>query len=404
MRILFTAAILTLPITLTAQGSVPPYVLNITNPLATLSPLGIAATTVEQINFVHLPGDPPNVYLAGMTCTGLAAANGGAGGWDVLSGKYDVLTDTFTPNNEAASLNTSGTEWGLTFYHTGLYATFDTLNNNPPMLATRTSLTAPWTVVGPITGLPTQSYYDPSLANYKGQPMLLHVLGNDIAMSPIDLSTGAIIGPSVVIVHPSRAGSMANSPTAIVDSNGELIGLSHHDLLPSLSDNDHYMSLDLDPNTPAVLMNDTTTWTNNGDFIGGRFFDAELTPSPYHVLTIDTYWNTGGRAPVGGTMEVRAFVPPSSSSNTWLTYLAIGGGFAPTPVSVPPLQGQLGLSSVLLSLAMPVHNNMNGEAMLSFKVPNDPSLSGKSVPVQSATLDVASGIVTIGNTAALTID
>lgn len=400
MRACFTFLTLTLSASLSAQGVLPPFKLGVLNPQPGLSAPNIPGTNIQQVHMIHVPGDLPNVYLCGATISALSATYGGVGGTDVVTGRYDVLTDIFTPDANAAALNTTGTEFGLMLHHTGLHAVFDRLPGLP-WLATRTALGQPWTIAGQIGPLPTQSYYDPALATYNGQPVLLHVLGQDIAMTPINLSNGALTLPSVVIVPRARATSTANSPTPVVDSVGELIGLSHHDVLGS--DNDHYMSLDLDVNTPSILLHDTATWINNGGFIGGRFFDAEST-APYHTFAINTYWITGGRGPIGGTMDVFAYVPPTTSNEIYLTYMFIAPTFLPAGVAVPPLAGLLGINPVgLINLAFPPHLNMNGEAQISLGIPNVNSLRGQRLPVQSATFAVLANALTLGNTAVLTI-
>jgi hypothetical protein len=352
---------------------------------------------------IHLPTDPPNVFLCGATVgAGLPPALGGVGGSDVVSGSYDVLADVFTPNGEAAALNTGGTEFGLMLHHTGLFAVIDRLPGQP-WLASRTAIGQPWQIVGQFSQLPAQSYYDPALADFQGQTWLLHVLGTSIAMTPIDLTNATLTGPSVFIVSAAVSGSTANSPTPVLDPNGQLIGLSHHDVLGS--DNDHFMSLDLDPATPSVLMNNTATWTNNGGFIGGRFFDAEFTPSPYHVLSIDTVWFTGGRAPVGGTMHVRMYTPPTTSGEVYLSLFAASNAFLPAGIPFPPLQGLLGINpGTGPASSLIVHNNQNGEALVSFTIPNVPALSGTRLPVQCATVAAVANVVYLGNTASLTVD
>jgi hypothetical protein len=392
--------LLALAPSLVAQGVVPPFQIGSTNPLPGIGATALPVTSVQQIHAIHLPSDPPQVFLCGITATGLAPANGGVGGQDLLTGRYDALTDTFTPDNDAAALNTSGTEFGMMIHSSGLYAVFDRLPG-PPQLATRPNLNSPWQWVAAISGLPSQSYYDPALADVNGVAHLLHVLGSDIARSPIDLSTGALTGPSVVIVRAAQPGGTANSPTPVTDSRGELIGVSHHDLLAS--DNDHRMSLDLDPNTPSVLFNDTASWTNNGAFVGGRFLDAEDSPGPYHVLAIDSYWCAGGRAAVGAPMEIRAFVPPSAGTDLFLSFLMVGANFLPSGAAFPGVLGELGLGSVVIGIVMPPHTNANGETSLTLTVPTNPALSGAVIPVQSALLTASAGSLTLGNTAALTI-
>jgi hypothetical protein len=366
-----------------------------------LSAPAIPGTAVHQVHTLHLPGDPPNVYMTALTVDGLQPGSGGVGSLDLLTGKYDVLTDTFTPDNFASSLNSSGIEFGLSFYHDGLVAVWDINNGPPPQLATRPNLTSPWQTRGTIGGMHSATYYDPAIANINGQPHLIYIFGNDIVAAPINLTTNAISGARFVLVNPARAGSQANSPTPIVDSTGELIGLSHHDVLGA--DNDHYLSLDLDPTTPAVILHDTTTWINNGGFIGGRFFDGEST-TPYHVLAIDKFWFTGGRAAIGTTMEIRAFVPPTTSPNPYLSWTLISSAFAVTPTPVPLVGGLLALNpAVIVDISMPPHNNANGTSLTSLPVPNDPTLRNLKIPAQGITFDTAALRLQFTNTAALTI-
>jgi hypothetical protein len=387
---------------LIAQGVVPPLVTSVVNPFPGLGAGPVPATDVQQVNFVHLPTDPSNVFYCGMTGTALSPSFGGVGGTDVLCGSYDVLTDTFTPNNDAAALNTTGTEFGLTIHSSGLLAVFDRLPG-APWLASRPALGQPWQIVGQVSGLPSQGYYDPSLATYHGQLHLIHVFGSSIAMTPIDPLTAVLTGPSVVIVNPVTASSTANSPTPVTDPNGELIGVSHHDLVGS--DNDHYMSLDLDPNTPAVLMQDTTTWINNGSFIGGRFFDAEYTPAPYHVLSMDTFWFTGGRATIGSTMYIRMFTPPTAGPEVYLSSFIFSTSYLPSGLTLPGVSGLVGINpNSAFGSGLILHDNSNGEAVGSIGIPNAPAFQGITMPMQMATLEAVSNTVHLGNTAVFKID
>lgn len=402
MRFHLPATLVVLSAALLAQGAVAPFQLSQTNPLPSLSPGVIPATQVQQVCMVHLAGDPPNIYQCGLTVVGLVGY-GAVGGSDLLYGTYDVVTDTFTPTSEAAGLNTAGTEFGLQIHSSGLLAAFDLLPGLPH-LATRTAIGQPWVDAGVINGLPTQSYYDPSLADYHGQLYLLHVLGFDVAMTPITTSPPATAGASVVIINPAVAGNTVNSPTPILDANGQLIGVSHHDLAGS--DDDHYMSLDLDPSTRSVLLIDTTTWINNGAFIGGRFFDAEYTAAAaYNIFSTDTYWCPGGRAQIGSTMSVDFYAPPTTGTAVLLSTLLINLNFLPAPVAIPGLPGVLGINpSGAKMLGFNLHNNINGTATTSFGIPNNPALHNVRIAAQAAVLDGLAGTITLANTCALTVE
>jgi hypothetical protein len=221
-------------------------------------------------------------------------------------------------------------------------------------------------------------------------------------MTRIDLNTGAL-GTSTVIVHAPVSGATANSPTPVLDLSGQLIGVSHHSVLGA--DNDHYLSLDLDPNTPALLVHDATTWRNNGGFIGGRFFDAESAAPTYHVLAIDTFWFTGGRAQPGGAMSVRFFSPPTTTLEFYFSLIAVNNTFLPSPMPFAPALGQLGVQPVGAATALFLqHDNNNGEASVTWNIPNQPSLHGTHMAAQSVTLAALASQIYFGNTAMLTIE
>ena len=319
------------------QGSVPPGTLRGMQRTVGLNPPAVPGANVHQVHMVQLPGDPDGTYTCALTVGSLPAANGGVGGNDILTGKYDALNDTFTPDLHAAGLNGSVNDFGFMFHHSGLIATWDRPGAaGTVQIATRQNLNSAWVARGPVTGLqPGPNYYDPALADLNGRLILLYLSGGvgaaSIAWCPLDVNT-LQAGPSYVIVRPARAGSEANSPTPIVTSAGQLIGLSHHDVLGS--DNDHYFSFDLDPVTPSVLFFDTPTWLNNGGYAGGVFYDAESTPAPYHILDLETVWWTGGRAAIGTSMEVTVNAPGRLSGVPPISFFVASRNFLPNPIPV----------------------------------------------------------------------
>ena len=386
-----------------AQGLVPPATLRTIQKQAGLCTPAVPGSGVQQVHVVKLPGDPAGTYTVGLTVTALPPGNGGVGGSDALTGKYDVFTDTFTPDLHAAAVNSTGTEFGFMIHSNGLVAVVDRLSS--VLVATRANVVSPWVVKGSVTGLPAgPGYYDPSVANVGGQLVLLYVTGSagnaSIAYSPLDINTLAA-GPSVIVVRPNRATGEANSPTPIVTSAGELVGLSHHDVVGS--DNDHYMSMDLDPNTPSVLFIDTTTWINNGGFAGGKFFDAESV-TPYQITSTEAAWWTGGRAAIGTNMEITVNVPPRSTGTPHLSFIMLSRAFLPTPTAIPGVTNLLGVDPTsLILISAGTHVVQTGQATLNIGVPNDPSLSNLAIPGQSLSIDLVSSALILGNTAALTI-
>ena len=361
---------------------------------------------MNQLHLVQLPGDPNGTYTCALTVTALPAANGGVGGQDIVTGKYDALNDTFTPDLLAAGVNSASVDFGFMFHHSGLIAVWE--RTGPTIeVATRPNLTSAWVHKGTVSGITGgPAARDPSLADVNGQLVVIYMLGPagnaSIVYSPLDQNT-LIAGPATTIVAPSGAARQANSPTPIVTSAGELIGLSHHDR--DSVDNDHWMSFDLDPATPSVLFIDTTTWINNGGFAGGRFFDAQNTPAPYHAIDVESVWWTGGRAGVGTTMEITANVPGRTSGSPTISFFMISRGFLPTPQPVPGVLNSLGIDpSFLLLLAIGSHDLSTGRATTGIPIANDPSLRGLTIPAQSLTLILAAAPqLVLGNTAAITI-
>lgn len=407
MRVLVGFLCAGLSAALPGQGVVPPIRIGPQSPQPGLNPGSVPAASVRHVHMVHLPGDPPNVFYCAATVTGLSGALGGAGNTDLLCGSYDVLTDTFTPNNEAAALNSTMREFAMTVHHSGLHAVFDRLTFWP-WLARRTAVGQPWQIVGPIMQNSPQAWYYPALADHHGQTFLLYGLHTTlgIVMQPIDLNTAQLTGPPTVIVDPITSwGSRAEAPIPITDSSGELLGVSHGYREGPYDSNDHWLSLDLDPATPPVLMHDAALPATVGGFVGGRFFDTEA-QAPFRVLALDTFWFTGGRAPVGGAMEVRIFSPPTAGPHVYFSLFAASTAFGPAGRTLPPAQGFLGID-LASSWASPLvlHDNRNGEASVSFPIPNVPALSGVRLPAQSATYQAATTAgLWLGNTAVLVVE
>ena len=403
---LFLAASLSAP--LPGQGVVPPLEVGRVNPLPGLSQGALPATGILQLHLVHLPGAPANIFYCAATVTGLSPTYGGAGGYDLLCGSYDVLTDTFTPTGEAAALNTPSRDAGLMMHHSGRFAVFVDPAQNV-WLAARPAAGQPWQVRGQIYLCPCAMglSWDPALADYRGQMHLLYVHGADIVMAPLDPINATVTGPPTVIVSPPGGTISASAPIPVTDSNGELVGVSHS-ARTTQGDSDHYLSLDLEPGTPPVLLNDATSHTWPGGNAGGRFFGVESTtstPLGTHTFVIDTFWCTGGRAPVGGVMSVRLMVPPTSGTQVYQSVVVASPAFLPVGTPLPPLLGVLGISASGAWASNPVlHNNSNGEAQVQVPVPNSAGLSGVRLPIQSATLELTTGVVYLGNTATLVVE
>lgn len=406
---LFLAILTTgLSVALPAQGVVAPVQLGQINPVPGLDAGGVPGTRVMHVHMIHLPGSPPNVFYCAATVEGLGGWPnlGPAGGWDFVCGDYDVLTDTFTPNAEAAALNGPANEYGLSMHHSGLFAVFTDGSGNVK-LASRIATGQPWQLQGNVGLCPCggNSGYYPALADYQGQPHMLFNRGLSISMAPISLFGSFITGPDVPIVDVPAGMFVATSATPIIDPTGELIGVSHSAYDGQIGSVDHYLSLDLDPSTPAVLLNDAATHTWANAFIGGRFFDNEANYPARHTMAIDTVWFTGGRALAGGTMHVRMLSPPTTGPQAWLSFFAASTAFLPAGMPIPSIQGLLGIDAATAWVSGPyLHDNRNGEVAASFPIPNTPGLAGVRLPAQSASLEATSGTAYLNNTAAFVVE
>src|SRR3990172_10926690 len=146
MKLRHPLCFVSLTTSLMAQGVVPPFQTGQVNPLPGLSAGSLLVGDVTQVHLIHLPNDPPSVFYCALTVRATFSPNSNL---DLLCGSYDVLTDTFTPNNEAAALNTTGREIGMTVHHSGLLAVFGRVNGWA-WLASRPAIGQPWQVVGQI--------------------------------------------------------------------------------------------------------------------------------------------------------------------------------------------------------------------------------------------------------------
>ena len=382
---------------------VPPFELGTVDPVPGLSPATLGVATVEQIHLEQDPSLPLGLWRAAVTVTGLPAARGGAGGHDVLSGTYDPILDIFTPDLDAAAFNTPGNEFGLTFSTDCRFACCDDLTSGGVKLGKRASTSQPFAGVTSVTGLPSQPYFDPALVGYQGRDHLATVFGPDIALWPVDVSNAAVTGGPFIVIAASGPGRFTNSPTPFCDSNGEVIGFWYYEY--SGFDNDLYFACDLQWQTAETPVLDQPGWQNNAGLAGGRFLYANANGG-YHVAAIDTNWWTGGRAPIGGTMEVRAFAPPTASNETLTSWALLSTSFLSSPVAVPPFNGLLGVNLTGPAVVVPLgnHDNRTGEAKTALRVPNRMALRGGEIPAQVLTANQTQGTLTLGNDAKLTID
>ena len=120
---------------------------------------------------------------------------------------------------------------------------------------------------------------------------------------------------------------------------------------------------------------------------------------------MDAYWSTGGRASIGENMEISAYIAPTALPDVHYSVMMLSARFAPTPFPLAACRGLFGLDpSGLVTFDLGPHDNLNGRATVTLQIPNNPTYSGAIIPAQCVTLDFASSVCTLGNTAALTIE
>ena len=79
----------------------------------------------HQIHMIPYPNQPGS-FIVALTADNLPTANGGLGGYDLVTGVFDAVKQTFTPDLHAAGLNGAQNEFGLMLYHDGLLAVYET--------------------------------------------------------------------------------------------------------------------------------------------------------------------------------------------------------------------------------------------------------------------------------------
>ena len=381
-----------------AQGSVGPGQWHATHSAAGLSPASLGVSGVHQVHMVHLLEDPAGQWRCALTVDGLPPSRGGQGGLDLLSGLYDPAADSFVADGQAAPLNTAGDEFGLMLHAEGLLAAFERAGQ--VVIARRNDVSAAWNALGSVRNLPPQPYYDPALANVDGR---LHLLFNNaprIDMVPIELVQLSLVGVPVPLVLPAQPGSLANSPTPIVDANGNLIGVSHHDAFGT--DNDHYLALDLDPTTPSLLATDTPGWSHNGGFAGGAFFGAERSFTGNTVGRTGLTWMppTRGRPGDDVFLEVLVGQPQVPEPMNPPTAM-LSPRYLPTPFTIPGFENALGLDPLGMVIVFGTIDPLTGRVGTWLPIPPDPMLAGIELSTQS--LVISATRLQFTNTAPLKI-
>lgn len=362
----------------------------------------IPLTSLTQISHNQLPGNAAGIFTTCATGSGLTAAAGGVGGSDVWIGVWDSNTGKMTSTQQAAALNSTGTEFGLMLDPTGRYAVFD--RSSGPQFSVRPAPGLPFPAPVPILDAGTATtwsggaYVDPSLGLVGGKLKLFYLSGADILMDDFDISNPKTprLGGNPVKVASSTTASSPNSPTPIHGADKDVEGLWMANLVGS--DNDMVFSADLNPKTPWVMTVDTTNWINNGGVAGGLLTYAN-TGWAYDV---EVAWLLGDTEKPGGMADITGAVhlAPKQIAST-IVLMSIGES---KPLTIPGFMGQFGLNlSVLMPLGSMVHKDATHLGALSFQIPSDKTLSGVSVALQGLSINNMTKKVVFTNTTFLSI-
>ncbi len=402
------AGVVLLSAALTAQGDAPPadvggcwQLVAEFDPTKATNPF----TTSNQIHMI--PADRPGKFWVGVTCAGLLAANGGKGGGDILTGEWyaplgpnpaRVVWDKANAHT-SNPINTPNNEFGFTMLDSGTglrtYAVWDDITGRSLALAYYDNAAKAWLKIPVNT--PAGYVGDPSIGNIDGKTWLFYILGINIAAIPITLTPTKGTVPLSQAVTLITGVAQAHSPTPIVDNNGNVTGFSHHET--GSGDSDHYFSFDLLSSTASVkpLTWDTTPWSNNGGFAGGRIFDAHSgppstaqacagNPAGYRIYSRDVYFCAGGRAQIGNTMPIHAYVAPGFKTGITSVFF-MGLAYLTPCVKITPW-GCLGVNpSFLLPLGAGAHSPLTGQASIIAPIPNDAGLKGFTLPMMSLAID-----------------
>jgi len=311
-------------------------------------------SAISQISCQKVPGDKPGTWTVCMTVSGLPASLGGKGGDDVVMGHYDRLTNKLTVNNYAASLNTTGGDFGLMISPDGLHAVVDWPDG--PHYASRSSLTSAFGAPAQVTGgnffkgLFPPTYVDPALGIIGGKLYLFWVEGvqrnnvwTDIQAAPLDLSKPGVakipddlvknaIG---VVGRPASGGP--HSPTPVQGADGDTEGLWH---AISLSPRVMVFDPDLDPTTPAFTVVSSTNWLNNGGVMGSYLVYRDDGQAK-GVTEVRVAWLVGDDEPIGGKADITLAAPKTNAAP--VTGVVFGAIKPITALTIPGYYGQYAL-------------------------------------------------------------
>ncbi|MCB9917778.1 MAG: hypothetical protein H6832_05200 [Planctomycetes bacterium] len=404
------AAVLTACLTsaVAAQGSVPGFsrapqpswiLVNSFN--------SVPGNDIQQVFHQKLSNNKDGQWTTCLSVAGLPAYFGGDGSsTGIVMGTFAPYPQDswFVASTEAKALNSSADERNLTIDPSGLWAIFDRPATGV-FVATRAKVGDPFGSPVQVSGFGSLRDVMPALAPHGGKMQCFYTDRARILMHEIDLTIAApkLVGQPVVVSLPVQAGAKPLRPTPLLGGDGDAEGLFlSEEVAPhtvtGTGDADPCWAADLDPATPALILMQRPDWQPGGAPAGGfLYFGHDILPR-FHVMHSECAWMVGDDEPLGGTADLRVV---GYNPNKLLASIILVATKTATGIKVNDYAGLLGLDLASLVVLPPMpHTTLDGDAVMSFRVPNDSNLRG-TLALQSLVVDIKTGAATFSNTASL---
>jgi hypothetical protein len=352
-------------------------------------------TPVADVSTDRLPGDGPGIFTCSLT---VMVAPGTR---NLVIGRYDQGSGTFTRTNEAGALNTMGREDGLSLDpRLGRYAVFTRGTAAGPSsyhFSARLRAGLPFPAPVKISGVPTGTFYiflgyvGGVLKLFYAQPAktISSLPYTTIVMQTLNIKTPTapfLTGQPQVVAQSSVAQQLIQPSSFITGPSGDVEGLIYAEgTPPTFVNTQFFFQAGLVPGRSAsVLVPGCGTKCKLYDaaVAGGRInFTADANGLP-QVQEADTAWLMGDIVKIGTTGTV--FGAVSSPGNIAVTVVLLSTVpipkvKLPAPFNVGHLGVNLASSLVLGTL---VHATATQRGNMKFPVPNNPALRGVSLAIQ----------------------
>lgn len=385
---------------------------------------------IAQVHMCSRAGLAAGTVITALTVYGLDSKYGNTGQSNtsdfVLLGEYDEVNDKFTPNTQANLMNdVAGGNFGLMIAGPlSQYAVLD--HGDGVYFSRRANFTQAFPKPVKVGGI-TASYVDPAVALYQGKLKLLWVESytNSLNLQRTRIvmqdlvdnfpTSVAVTGNAVIVadvtLQSTTAAVSVHSPTPVVDNQGALCGLMCSERVGNDSDQFFKGDLAMGAGHEQQRYYDGSAWTNNGACHTGTLYyaDSEATASPFYgdLKQHGLCWLAIPDVAVGGSGNMVMAVEDLNAGVN-ITVLFLSDKVIPA-VAIPGINGKLGINpAVLITFGAAAHPDASERATLPVAVPNDPTLKGKSFPMQGLSIDPAAGtspqVLSLTNTAFLNIN